>query len=265
MDEYYDSLMNIILVSEKIRPACLLQYFDWNKYIKSLIKIVENNFPKLKVSEDYQEFQGFIISYNDYNKQIIDLNKMGKILGYPCYGDFDPLNAKNRITYNISIIVYLENGKKMDIMVNICNDKTKINEFEILASKILPALKKYETSLLKKMGKIKKVECEVKTIVPNKIVMEKMIKKEELTKDDLLKIESIIKDLFNDDKISVFKIIDLSNNVHIGIVLSLLNEDENRLLSPFYPLHEYPEQQKEYNIIFEKWKKRYIYILKMTK
>jgi len=101
-------------------------------------------------------------------------------------------------------------------------------------------------------------------IIPNKIIMEKIIKKEKLTKEDLLKIDNIVKDLFEDESISVLKIIDLSNSIHRGILLALLNDDENRLVSPFYPLHNYPEEYKEYKIIHENWRKTYINLLKMT-
>ena len=131
-----DVLMNVILVNENVRPAMLIQPQDYREYDETgpitsniLLKLKEK-FPKLIFSGNYELYQGIIVSKKDYNHQNISLQKMGKILGYPCYLDFNPESDKERYLIDIRADY---NEKSFQLLANICFNPEIISEFEIFA------------------------------------------------------------------------------------------------------------------------------------
>ena len=56
-----------------------------------------------------------------------------------------------------------------------------------------------------------------------------------------------------------------TNPIHKGILLGLLLNDKNNLLSPFVPLQNYPNQDKQVNEIIEAWERDILHILEKTK
>ena len=105
-----DVILNCILVNENVRPAMLVQPADYKEAnhegpkMKYIIEGIQKMFPYLIVSSQYENYQGVIISKMNYNgKKDISLVEMGKLLGYPCYQDFD---ATNNLMMTELVILY---------------------------------------------------------------------------------------------------------------------------------------------------------------
>lgn len=95
-----ENILNAILVKEGVRPAMLIQPADYgeatgtDKKTSSIVNAIIKLFPNLVSSDDYQDYQGTIISKQSYDGTDISLNRMGEILGYPCFSDFETLNRE---------------------------------------------------------------------------------------------------------------------------------------------------------------------------
>ena len=80
-----ENIINLILVNEGVRPAMLLQPQDHGEATgadpktKKILDAMKIEFPNLIYSENYQIYQGIIISKVNYNDQTISLEKMGEI------------------------------------------------------------------------------------------------------------------------------------------------------------------------------------------
>jgi hypothetical protein len=61
------------------------------------------------------------------------------------------------------------------------------------------------------------------------------------------------------------KLLEYNNPIHKGILLDLLLKDKYDVLSPFYPLQEYPEQKREVDKITIELENALIDILDKTK
>ena len=124
-------LLNLILVNENIRPSMLVQPKDYREKTekdpktKAILNKIKSLFPNLKHSSDYETYQGIIISHNDYNGKEISLEKMGEILGYPCYKDFSNID-RNETIYGVDIFVRANDYDSYQLFANICKDKQKI-------------------------------------------------------------------------------------------------------------------------------------------
>jgi hypothetical protein len=55
-----------------------------------------------------------------------------------------------------------------------------------------------------------------------------------------------------------------NNPIHKGILLELLLKEKYDILSPFYPLQNYPTQSKKVNELIEQWEKGLLIILEKT-
>ena len=56
---------------------------------------------------------------------------------------------------------------------------------------------------------------------------------------------------------------DYSNQIHIGILLTLLTHYDNNPLSPFFPLQQFPEQDDEVIKLISNWEQELLKILKL--
>ena len=172
-----DIILNCILVNENVRPAMLVQPADYKEAThndpktKSIIEGIEKYFPDLVLSMDYEKYQGVIISKTDYNgKKDISLKEMGKILGYPCYRDFDNIDD-DKITYSISSYVKDNNNNRIQIFANRCKDETNIQEFNILANKAKIAFSKRDYKEILNGFEVKEIYVESLQIVPTQIII----------------------------------------------------------------------------------------------
>ena len=265
-----DNLLNCILVKENLRPAMLIQPQDYgeasssDRKTESIIKAIKQNFPSFLFSEHYNIYQGIIISKTDYNGQQISLEDMGKILGYPCYQDFVHINPAD-LSYGMKIYVKEKNGNQTDIYANMCKDKSNISKFEKFVNEIKKAIDKNK-DLLNGL-EIEEIYLKVNEIVPTQIIINHLIENKILTDNELAKIEDILDNFgFSDETINYFSNnFEYNNPVHKGILLNLLVTEKHDILSPFIPLQNYPEQQKEVDEITKGLEKAIIEILEKTK
>ena len=68
-------------------------------------------FPSLYQSHNYERYQGDIISKTSYvDRTDITLAEMGKILGYPCYKDYEEILKEDDIVvyHLLSILQHIE-------------------------------------------------------------------------------------------------------------------------------------------------------------
>lgn len=267
------SLLNAILVNENIRPAMLVQPADNDESTgedpktKSILNAIKTEFPELLQSGNYETYQGIIISKVDYNgKTDISLEDMGQILGYPCYTDFNTINP-NDTSFSITVYAYIKNGRKIPLLANQCKDETKkdiFKQFAVKASEVF-AMEKYKKKL--ESIEIDKIDVEIVKTVSTQSIIDKLIENENLDKYDTDKILNI---LFNSgfSMELQFYFIDkfqYNNPIHKGILLDLLVRENHNILSPFFPLQEYPEQDKELAVIIESLEKDLIDLLEKTK
>ncbi len=265
------NVLNSILVNENIRPAMLVQPADYDEATgkdpttKSIVKEIKTRFPLLQLSEDYETYQGVIISKNNYNGQDISLERMGEILGYPCYQDFDNINNEN-ISYAIDIIVQ-EKNNNIQLFSNICSNDKNIEKFKDIANKANIAFHKEEYNDILNGTEINNVYVEIYKIVPTQVIIDNLIENVTLDQDEINKIHNILLNFGFSDKLNNFFInnFQYANPIHKGILLDLLIKEKNDILSPFYPLQQYPQQQKEVDIITKELENHLIYILEKTK
>jgi hypothetical protein len=238
-------LLNIILVSENIRQSILIQPIDYGEFTtdspitKNILDNITQVFPYLYQSTDYEGFQGVIISYNSYDGQTISSNKMGEILSYPCFSDFSTLD-RSISHYDISLNVYI-NNIKINLFTNLCQNRSKIEIFEILAKTSEKVLKSSE---LLKDYVVGKVFVTVNKIRLVSDIIDKIILNEDLDKDDIYEIDNIFWNNFMDDnKNRVVKHIQFDNPIHKGVLLTLLEGEINQIMSPFYPIQNHVDYE----------------------
>jgi hypothetical protein len=276
-----DFLLNIILVKENIRPAFLFQPPSLFLFQEIETEKTKTLFPDLFYCDDYKNYQGTIISKQNYNGRCdITNEEMGKILGYPCYKGFDKIN-KNKPYYTIDIIAS-KNNEQFCLLTNVCLNKKKISMFENIAREAMVAFKKEKYDFLEL--NIEKVEVIVKKEIPTKFIIYKLTNN--FSTFSTLRFEKLIFDsgdasvknvkLCSDEKINEeekLKIINIlynlgfsialqiyfmdkfqyNNPIHRGILLAILLRDINDNLSPFFPLQNYPEQDMKVREINEKY------------
>ena len=106
------NILNAILVNERVRSAMLVQPQDYKErtgtdpITLSIVNKIKRLFPELYSIDKYETYQGTIISKKPYDgdKATISLGKMGKILGYPCFNDYETLNREEPL-YDLQLVV----------------------------------------------------------------------------------------------------------------------------------------------------------------
>ena len=287
-----DLIINCILVKEGVRPAMLLQPVNYGETsgndpkTKHIMEQIKSQYPELCQSENYDTFQGVLISKTCYDgEKDITLNKMGEILGYPCYENFSEIN-RDETSYFISVEVlyyalpppkldltqyfpstdtdihskiekiytcvdeYLNVRKSTCLFVNVCQNTNKMPEFEKLktdALKVLSAPKYIE--LFKSINiDIDEIKIVVEPNVPTVSLIQKLINNEQLSVLEKDEMQNDIWNIFTDDADEIFSNIQFNNPVHVGMMIHLLSGFLFDMVSPFYPLYQYPEKT---NIVSE--------------
>jgi len=268
-----DNVLNSILVNENVRPAMLVQPANYDEATgkdpktKSIVEAIQKQFPTLLFSEDYKTYQGVIISKTDYNGQEISLERMGEILGYPCYQDFNAIDPTH-ISYSINVYVKQKSTNEItDLFSNVCKDETNIEKFKSFADRAKLALNKKEYKDILNGIEIDKVGVEIEKIIPTQAIINKLINNIQLQQDELNKIQNILFNFGFSIELQLYFLenFQYTNPIHKGILLSLLVNEVNDTLSPFTPLQNYPEQKKHVYKIIEAWEKELIDILERTK
>lgn len=265
-------ILNCILVNENVRPAMLVQPADYKEVThkcpktKAIIEGIIKYFPNLILSTDYEKYQGVIISKIDYNgNKTISSKEMGKLLGYPCYEDFTTIDA-DKINYTIDIYVKTTQYNQIQILANKCKDETKLEEFNTLANKAEKAFAKKEYKEILNGLEVKEVYVESLPNIPTQTIINKLLQNINLDQTELDKIQNILFNFGFSMELEFYFMIyfQYNNPIHKGILLELLLKEKHNILSPFYPLQNYPIQSKKVNEIIEDWEKGLLDILKKT-
>jgi hypothetical protein len=265
-------ILNCILVNENVRPAMLVQPADYKELIhsdpktKAIIEGIKKYFPNFILTTDYEKYQGVIISKIDYNgNKNIGTKEMGKILGYPCYEDFTIIED-DKISYVIEIYVKTTQYNQIQILANKCKDITKLPEFNSLANKAKHAFAKKEYSELLNRFEVKDVYVEISQNIPTQTIINKLLTNEKLEQAELDKVQNMLYNFGFSNELQFYFMIyfQYNNPIHKGILLELLLKEKYDILSPFYPLQNYPIQSKKVNELIEQWEKGLLIILEKT-
>jgi hypothetical protein len=267
-------ILNCILVNENVRPAMLVQPADYKERThsdprtKSIIEGIKKYFPNFILTSDYENYQGVIVSKIDYDydgNKNIGAKEMGKILGYPCYEDFTIIED-DKISYVIEIYVEVNQNSKIQILANKCKDTTKVAEFNSLASNAKNAFSKKDYSELLNGFEVKNVYVEISQNIPTQIIINKLLSNETLEQAELDKVQNILYNFGFSNELQFYFMIyfQYNNPIHKGILLELLLKEKHDILSPFYPLQNYPIQSKKVNELIEQWEKGLLIILEKT-
>ena len=267
-----ENVLNSILVNEDVRPAMLVQPANYDETTgkdpktKSIIESIKKHFPKLLFSEDYKTYQGIIISKTQYNGEDISLERMGELLGYPCYRDFETINPAD-ISYSIDIYAKEKNtNNRVELFSNICKDETNIEKFKSFADKAKIAFDKIEYNDILNGVEIDKVGVEINKIIPTQAIINKLVDNIKLEQQELDKIQNILFNFGFSMELQLYFLekFQYNNPIHKGILLGLLVREKNDILTPFTPLQDYPEQKKKVYEIIESWEKDLIHVLEKT-
>lgn len=238
-------LFNAILVDAKVRPAFMVQPIDYGEWLPTdpktslIINKIKRAFPDLIYSHDYSHFQGILISKTmDYNGRTdIDNESMGKILGYPCYKEFnttdvdtgDPSRPDITNLHAISVSVVLDNPFKITVPIfdNRCIGTSLLYKFERIAQKAQVALKSDTYAYLLADIPIKSVVVECKEILSPSYLLDKVLTREELTTPMVDEIINCLWNLNDPDKISekiMVQLYEPDNDIHVGLLSAIMLE-----------------------------------------
>ena len=252
-----DVEMNLMLVQANVRPAMLVQPADYKEATgkdpktKAILDSIRLRYPDLILSEAYENYQGILVSKQSYDGYI-SLERMGEILGYPCFREFQETSLFS-IHVNVhadGIVELFANGSTSD----------SIEAFKAFAEKATPVLKSHFKSF-------QCIEIAVYPIVPTQTLIDHMLQGKDMTPSEHDHLQNV---LFNfgfsmDLQFYVMDHVQFHNPVHRGILLSLLAREKNDTLSPFFPLQQYPTQQAQVDELTQAWEADLIYLFEKSK
>jgi hypothetical protein len=249
---------NLRLVDANVRPAMLIQPADYKEATgndprtKSILDSIRRRYPDLILSEQYETYQGILVSKQGYDGQDISLERMGEILGYPCFREFQETPL-----YSIHVNVHTTNGMA-ELFAN-GSTSDSIEAFQAFA--------KQATQVLQQDESFQRISIVVHPLVPTQTMIDHMLQGKDLTLTELDHLQNV---LFNfgfsmDLQYYVMDQVQYDNPVHRGILLSLLVREKNDTLSPFFPLQKYPTQRKQVDEITLAWEADLIYLFEKSK
>jgi|688.fasta_scaffold324663_3 hypothetical protein len=237
-------IINVILANENVRPAVYIE--DGN-----IIEPIKKLFPKL-IYSDF--FGGVIVSKKKHsNLEKMSPNNFGKILGYPCYSDFENLNREIPY-YGIEIRVNYDNNKNTQLFANVCKDTKNLNKFKSIAKKAEKIFQKDEYKEILKPIKINSVYVKTEIDIPVPYLIDSLMNKKKLSKIEKSKISDYLYNI-GTSEIANYDF-QYNNKIHKGILLELLLREHysiisNQYLSLKFSSNERNEFRKE-NLEYEK-------------
>jgi hypothetical protein len=270
-DIHIENILNAILVNENIRSAMLVQPIDYkerkgtDKITSTIVNGIKKLFPNLYLTDNYQNYQGTIISKKklSLDNQFISLEKMGKILGYPCYKNFENFDRNGNL-FALELMVSYNNNIEIPLFANVCENKKNLKKFNLIAQKAFDVFTSGKYNHILKGININKVYVNVENMIPTQYVIDKLITNKKVTEEEKEKIIEILYNCGFSDNLSEYDF-QYNNKIHKGILLDILLKEKYDTLSPFYPLQTYPKQQKEIEAITIQFENALIDILNKTK
>ena len=255
-------LTNALLVHHNLRPSFLIQPIDYGEFFEKrdktnkILDMIKLKYPNLHHTECNQ---GILISKQLYTNAIFYTDeRLGEILGYPSAKDFKYiLNNPDEPSATISVSVSVYNDVKYN-SVQILANRCKIEN--------IGRDKLYFENLVTEFAKISdsdRLVIKVDYTIPIKSIINKLLQNDTLNEKEKFEVNNSIWNL-GMEKLNEYPF-NYTNNIHKGIVLTLLSYCNNTTLSPFYPLQNYPTEMEKVNIITEKWEQEMLTILNSTK
>jgi hypothetical protein len=235
-----DNLLNLILVIENVRPAYLFQPIDYKESSadgeksKHILNQIKEVFPELK---HYDTYQGVLISKKELNidkNTIISSDEMGRILGYPCWDGFSKIDSTKETTYGVRIIVIQTIKpfiyKETELISNICKDFSQFsNAYNNFIDRCEFVFARTPYNYLN----IKNVVIHVEKYPSLDSILNKLASNIPLDNNDKDKISNIFYNACLNN-LSSFHF-EPDNPTHRGILLGILLNEKNSLLTPFMP------------------------------
>jgi hypothetical protein len=249
-------LVNAILVQNNLRPAFLVQPINYNEYTiekrektNQILSELLEQFPELLHTECSS---GIIISKQSYKTEIISTSaRLGEILGYPSAKDFEYI---------------INNPDDPDATINIyINTVTESQPIHILANRCkienIERDQQYFQNIVSEFAKISEIKLivQIDYTIPIKSLINKLLNNDELTSKDTFEVSNYIWNI-GMDKLNEYPF-DYTNPLHKGIVLTLLSYCDNDLVSPFYPLQQYPNEMNKVEETTKNWENELLRIL----
>ena len=164
------------------------------------------------------------------------------------------MNNPDEPSATITVFVYSVKYKPVEILANRCKIENISRD------------KQYFENVVTEFAKISdsdKLVIKVEYTIPIKVIINKLIKNETLNETEKFEVNNSIWNL-GMEILNEYPF-DYTNNIHKGIVLTLLSYCNNTTLSPFYPLQNYPTEMEEVNKITSIWEQDILKILNSTK
>lgn len=286
-----DNIINAILVMEDVRPAMLVQSADHGEAAHtdlktaSILQGIKQCFPELLHTNDYAINQGTIISKRDYNGYYISRQKMGQILGYPCYMDVsDDLNPENPYIIVVYADVIYENTNenennknkvsKKELFVNVSANDSKLQEFCDIAQQATTVFQT-KTTIDKYnhiLGPITVSGVYVKLIknISSQNLVDKLLsnntRQRHFYEDDKNAFSNILYNLNIENTDEIMEAIQWTGNpVHTGIMLQLLVQFQADGVQAFAPVQRFPKENARLKQISEDFARKTAQILCATR
>jgi len=261
------NLKNILITNTQ---NTLAYKFDNKK--KQFTEEIKKLFPNLIVSSNYKKYRGLLlVSKTNYNdRKDISSEELIKIKGNLCYKDYNNISDDDYV-YEMSINVDINYpkypGPSVVLFRNKCKDESIKSEFEDIANQANEAFKKEEYKEILKGFTINKVYVSNYLNIPTQAIINKLVKNEKLDENITSEIMNILYNLeFTIEFQNFFEQnFQYNNPIHKGILLGLLLNYKHNLLTPFFPLQNYPVQSEKVIIIQEEWEKNVTKLLLETK
>jgi len=226
-DDIVKEYINCYLVLHDVRPACLIQFIDYNEESEmnnksnNILRLLKDLFPTLhhlKIS------QGMLISKLPLSESDVDTNtKLGIQLGYFCSDTFDQIKEYPKyINYEYSIKLNDGAETKVSLFSFMCPSKQSV---EIRAG-VLAIHEKIKRTLTSMKDIIKEIKFTNITKPSIDYLINKLYSPRLSDRDILDIINLLINYEFN--QISKINddgntIIDFDNKINKGILISILN------------------------------------------
>jgi hypothetical protein len=250
-------IINAFLVNEGIRPAMFLMLCDYkdNLVYILIIETISLLYPNLihtKIND------GLLLSKNELDITDLTSAKLGQILGYPSFDDFNYIiENEHEESCTVELIAELISGKQLQILANRCKPENLNNATTILSALAVKATDALLASCEYSQF-INKIDIEINHMVtPNKLI--ELLMTEQLSCSNKSEIMNLLWNLgFN--YLCNYEF-DYSNPFHKGILMTLLTHFIHNPLEPFFPLHQWPNLDNLSTEKTEKWEKELLRLL----
>jgi hypothetical protein len=245
--------INAFLVDKGVRPAMMLQPSEYEERTEAdpktseIIRNILSTFPSLKPS--LTETHEIILSKRDVKLEDIETHKqLGTVLGYPCASEFQEakLIADIEPTYAIHLYIKLKDAvqteeKEIQLFANVCLTPVKQPIFEEMARAAEAAI--HADPILSLL--VDSVYVQVHTIIPPRAIVDKLIRAQPLTADELEEFHNLSENIGFTKEGLVDYPFDFTKGLHRGIGIFMMSLYMHDPTSPFYPLQMYPGKDTE--------------------